>query len=386
VVAALAVVLAFAATACLPRDVGILASDDMAGREYGKPGGKQARDWLVGQLKPFTVGANTSATGNARWVQPFGTGGGNVVGIIRGTRWPDRYVMVGAHYDHLGDHGCRRPDPADTICNGALDNATGVAAVLALMRRMADDPPRRSIIVVLWDGEEKGYVGSRWFAAHPLVPLSRIVTYLNADLIGENLVPGLHLTSFSIGAESGGARLRQLVQSADDSSELDLITVSRLFGQDRSNHASLLNAKVPSVFLGDGGGGCYHTPADEVDVVDFDKLRIQTELLIKLTGIIADTNIPPTWTAGNPPSTYGDVVQFQTVVDRSWPDRDLFSEADQVTLGEARDTVQAIVDAGADAYDDQAQSDFVGAVVDLNTLLGHLPCAKYAPEAEPAHP
>src|SRR5205814_313651 len=119
---------------------------------------------------------------------------------------------VGAHYDHLGN-GCRSSDPNDDICNGATDNAAGVANVLSIGREIAQRPGarRRSVILAFWDREEDGLLGSAFYVRNPLVPLAQTVGYVNYDIQGANLLPSLERDTFAIGAETGGARLQSLV-------------------------------------------------------------------------------------------------------------------------------------------------------------------------------
>ena len=129
--------------------------------------------------------------GDAAFLQPFDRGT-NILAIIPGRELPDEYVIVGAHYDHTGS-SCRTADPTNTICNGATDNATGVAAVLAVGERLALVPggPRRSVVLALWDAEEDGLRGSRAYVDAPLVPLEQTVAYVNLDIQGANLLPSL---------------------------------------------------------------------------------------------------------------------------------------------------------------------------------------------------
>src|SRR4029450_2085199 len=97
-------------------------------------------------------------------------GGTNLIGVIPGRDRADEVVVVGAHYDHLGSR-CRTADPADTICNGATDNATGVAAALAVGEDLARGRgPRRTVVVALWDREEDGLPGSGGYGAPPPPP------------------------------------------------------------------------------------------------------------------------------------------------------------------------------------------------------------------------
>src|SRR3569623_1081993 len=196
-------VLCLLATACTPTwlDVAHLSSDSMDGRNNLTPGGQAARDYLVEQLKPNA----------AVYLQPFDKGT-NVLGVIPGTDKREQYVGVGAHYDHLG-HNCKSRVAGDVICNGATDNAAGDAVILSLARWFAQPghQPRRTIIFALWDAEEDGYYGSRYFVSHPPVPLGSIATYVNADIQGANLLPSLRTTTFAVGGETGGPALSDAI-------------------------------------------------------------------------------------------------------------------------------------------------------------------------------
>src|SRR5207253_4202264 len=120
------------------------------------------------------------------------------------------------HYDHLdtrsnADGACStgRP-PGGAVCHGATDNAAGVAAVVAIGRalRRLPTPPRRSVVLALWDAEEDGLVGSIYYVNHPAVPLASTVAYVNFDIQGANLLPSLRGTSFAVSAETGGSVLQ----------------------------------------------------------------------------------------------------------------------------------------------------------------------------------
>jgi Zn-dependent M28 family amino/carboxypeptidase len=108
----------------------------------------------------------------------------NVVGVLRGTdpKLADEYVLFSAHHDHLG---MRLPVPpaTDGIYNGALDNASGCATVLAIARAAAVAPPRRSLLFVFFTAEEKGLLGARWFARHPPAPVGRFAAIVNLDAV-----------------------------------------------------------------------------------------------------------------------------------------------------------------------------------------------------------
>jgi Zn-dependent M28 family amino/carboxypeptidase len=166
----------------LLRDLQALSADAMEGRKVGTPGGARARAYLIERFA-----ASGLAPFDGRYEQPFdltpgrvdstASRGANVLGQIRGTRRPDRYMVISAHYDHLGITN-------GTIFNGANDNASGAAALVAITRRFADRRPAHSLIIVAFDAEEAGLVGARAFVQSPPVARSAIALNLNLDMIG----------------------------------------------------------------------------------------------------------------------------------------------------------------------------------------------------------
>src|SRR3954447_7603512 len=181
----------------LRADLQVIASDATDGRNNATAGSLATQAYLISRLKPIAEGLNTAQSGDDAYKQPI-PGGTNIVGVIPGSELPNEYVVVGAHYDHLG-HGCFTAVPSDTICNGATDNAAGVANTLAIADAIASErrPPRRSVILAFWDREEDGLLGSQYFIQHPLRPLSQIVGYVNFDIQGANLLPSLRNDTFA---------------------------------------------------------------------------------------------------------------------------------------------------------------------------------------------
>jgi acetylornithine deacetylase/succinyl-diaminopimelate desuccinylase-like protein len=346
---------------CAQYDVSRLAGDDTAGRDNGTPGSTLAREFLIDQLRPISQGLNGSATGDAAYTQSL-PGGTNVVSVIQGTDLADQYVVVGAHYDHLGS-SCEYKTTGDEICNGATDNAAGVAAVLAIARSIADQPvkPRRSVVLALWDREEDGLVGSRYYADNPLVPLAQTVGYVNFDIQGANLLPRLRNTSFAVAAESGGPGFQEIVRSAINAQTLDTELLSSIFGQNRSDYVSFLAKGIPSVFFTDATGPCYHTNEDEIGVVDFGKLDQQIAIALRVTRDLANTATPPPFVPDAPLATYADAVVAERVINLVWRNRGRFSAADQDTLRQIRADLRRIVLEGRAAFDGD----------DAGTLLGH---------------
>lgn len=164
-----------------------LADDLLEGRKVGTRGGALACEYIISQLtelgiKPFYE----------TYAQPFivtpKKGGKlnavNVLGVIEGEN-PNQYVIVGAHYDHLGI--AKEGVKGDFIYNGADDNASGVSAVLQIAKafKANGEKPKKTIIFAFWDGEEIGLLGSKYFVEQ-FEDLSKIEMYMNFDMIGRN--------------------------------------------------------------------------------------------------------------------------------------------------------------------------------------------------------
>jgi Peptidase family M28 len=331
-----------------------LASDDLAGRDNGTPGSVAAQDFLIAQLSAFAQPLTAGATGPDAYRQAFGVGT-NLVGIIPGSDLADQYVIVGAHYDHLGSD-CTGSGPEDNVCNGATDNATGVTAALAVARSIAGDEqaPRRSVVIALWDAEEDGLLGSAAYLANPLVPLAHTVAYVNFDMQGTNISPALRNVTVLVGAETGGPNLVTAATTAKGASTLDTVMLSLLFGQGRSDHANFVNAGIPSAFFTDATPPCYHTVGDDASIVDYPKLQQQVAAAEVLTRDLMNTDALPAYDPNAPGATYEDAVAIHTILAQAQPDFSRFPAQGQVTANQFLADLGVIVDAGSAAFDDAA--------------------------------
>jgi hypothetical protein len=359
-----------------PGDVLFLADDALAGRQNNTAGSTTAQEFLIDELEAIAaVGLDSGETGRDAFKQAF-TNGTNILGVIAGTD-PAKYVMVGAHYDHLGT-SCTSIEVGDTICNGATDNAAGVAAVLAIGRAIAGQPtpPGRSVILAFWDREEDGLLGSAFYRNNPLVPLGDTTAYVNFDIQGSNLLPSLRGFSVAVGSETGGASLQSLVTAAVATESLGTRQLSYLFGQGRSDYVHLVNGGVPSVFFTDATNGCYHTSGDDVDVVDFDKLEQQSDIGLALTRALTEAVSPPPFVAPPPLGvTFADAVVINDAVDMAIGDLSLFSPAHQTTILDIQTDLNAIVAAGPGSFDSAAVTTLLLSAADLvNTILPSLDC------------
>lgn len=169
-------------SATMMRDIAVLADDSMEGRRVGTPGGARARSFLVRRYADIGV----QPIGASGFEHPFTFVRGdstiqsvNVVGVVRGFADPDRYIVVSAHYDHLGIRN-------GEIYNGADDNASGTAALLQLATHFVGSPPRHSLVFVAFDAEEDGLRGAHAFVADPPVTRAAMLLNLNLDMVGRN--------------------------------------------------------------------------------------------------------------------------------------------------------------------------------------------------------
>lgn len=322
-----------------------LADDAMEGRDNQTPGSEAAQALLVAELESL----GEPVPGGDGYRHRF-TEGTNLLAMIPGTSRPEELVVLGAHYDHLG-RDCPTGTPGDDICNGAGDNAAGVAAVLEIGRRLAEDPPARSVVLALWDAEEDGLLGSAAYIGAPPLPLADVVAYLNWDIQGVNLLPSLAGLTVVVGAETGGPVLSEAAAAAAAGSPLDAAALSLLFGQGRSDHAPFAAAGVPTVFFTDANSACYHTSQDDVASLDLEKLAAQIDIGATLALDLATRDDRPTFVADAPVASFDDAVTMQGIVSRSEPDLDRFEAADRAVVEQFLADLDAIVADGAAAFD-----------------------------------
>ncbi len=229
----------------------------------------------------------------------------NTIGWIEGSDPGLRgeFVVFTAHMDHVG---VGRPVDGDSIYNGADDDASGTAAIIELAQAFAslETPPRRSLVFMTVSGEERGLLGSAWYAENPLFPLGATVANLNIDMIGRNWRD----TVVAIGADEStlGATLRQTLR---DHPELGLETIDDPWPEEnfyfRSDHYNFARKGVPILFFFTGTHEDYHGPNDEPDRILYDKTARIARLIFHLGQRIADAEERPEWD----PAAYRRVVE-----------------------------------------------------------------------------
>lgn len=266
--------------ASLLADVAALSSPGFEGRRADTDGGRRARAFVLerferlglepgvpGYLQAFSF---THRSIRALWRRdrPFVLefkDAANVLGLVRGTENPERFILVSAHYDHLG---IRKGD----LYPGADDNASGVAALLAFAAYFAAHPPRHTLLFAAFDAEEQGCRGSGTFAREPPIPLDRLVLDVNMDMIGRS-APG---RLFVAGTHHHPGFLPLLREAAARSA------VALHAGHDRpiwrtglvadwstgSDHSPFFERGLPFLYFGVEDHEDYHAPGDTFERID----------------------------------------------------------------------------------------------------------------------
>jgi Zn-dependent M28 family amino/carboxypeptidase len=278
-------------SAALLRDLQTLSADDMQGRQVDTPGGAKARAFVIERFKasgiapfgesyevPFTFAAGRGGNQAERH-------GVNVVGHIDGTRQPRRFVVVSAHYDHIGTRN-------GVVFNGADDNASGTAALFAVAKYFSQHKPLNSLIFVAFDGEESGLRGSIAFVKQPPVDAASLAIDLNMDMIGRDpndklfvvgtfLQPALKPLVEKIAAQAPV----KLLMGHDDPAEKDVEDWTR-----DSDHYSFIQAKIPALYFGVEDFDQHHKATDDYETMTLDFYVRAVETMVDAVKVF-DTNL-----------------------------------------------------------------------------------------------
>jgi hypothetical protein len=275
--------------------VGQLADEKMEGREAGSRGGKAAADYLAEQFAKLKL---RSAADGEKFKQPFPPNYCNILGMIPGgdPELKDEFVIVGAHYDHVG-RGARGISlgPYGTIHPGADDNASGTSALLELAKAFGflPDPPKRSILIAAWDAEEKGLYGSKHWIAHPTVRLEKVVAYFNLDMIGH-----LRDDRVEVYGSRSGSGWRRFISRQNEELGLKLDFSWKM--KPIADHYPFFQAGIPVLLFHTGTHDNYHRPSDTADLIDGEGMSRVVRLLFGAVYELAesDEKIPYRQAAG----------------------------------------------------------------------------------------
>ncbi len=226
----------------------------------------------------FIAGASVIAEAEVLKKEAFTS---NVVMMIRGESSPEEYVIIGAHFDHLGMGGpgssSRTPDTV-AIHYGADDNASGVALMIELAEMLASsrEKPARSIVFVAFSGEEMGLLGSKYFVENTGINPSAVNLMINLDMVGR-MKEGNGLQVAGVGTAAG---LRDTVMTYADTTALRLAFTSEGYGP--SDHSSFYGKNIPVLSLTTGAHLDYHTPSDTPDKLNYDGMVKIGDLLFSI--------------------------------------------------------------------------------------------------------
>ncbi|HSL88301.1 MAG TPA: M20/M25/M40 family metallo-hydrolase [Ignavibacteriaceae bacterium] len=218
----------------------------------------------------------------------------NVIGFLEGTdpELKNEYVVIAAHMDHVGfgEYGAMDKINIGQIHNGADDNASGTSAIIEMAKAFSKVRPKRSMVFIAFNAEENGLLGARYYVYHqPVKPIENTIAMLNFDMVGRN-EPEL----LWVGGAFFGEDLIKIAETANSHTGFELLyNMGLLSGA--SDHAYFLRKKIPALFFFSGLHDDYHTPSDDIEKIDFDKLKRVTQLGYLTGWIVANSDGKPAW-------------------------------------------------------------------------------------------
>ncbi|MEM0994535.1 MAG: M28 family peptidase [Bacteroidota bacterium] len=265
----------------------------IVGRKFKKV--VKARDKITkkGKLKTVSIPTDMEVIQDKKTRQLIGS---NVLGFIEGSdpTMKDEVVVVTAHYDHLGKRG-------QSIYNGADDNGSGTSTVLEVAEALAKAKaagagPRRSILVMLVSGEEKGLLGSQYYAENPIFPLENTVANVNVDMVGR--VDKKYTANpnyiYVIGSDRLSTELHEINETANQN--YTNLVLDYTYNDDndpnryyyRSDHYNFAKKGIPAIFYFNGTHEDYHRSTDTVDKINFEKMEKIGKLVFHTTWELAN--------------------------------------------------------------------------------------------------
>ena len=248
----------------------------------------ELRSKMDEQLTPlsFSVGCKVSANVNLTFAKETAS---NMIGFIEGNDpvLKDEYIIVGAHFDHLGLGGRRSGslDPDTLIIhNGADDNASGTAGVLELSHKLMSNRHllKRSVLVVCFDAEEKGLLGSKYYTENPVRNISDAAMMVNMDMIGR-----LNDNPVILGGVGSSENFEDIIANTRKNHILEIETNMGGIEFGRSDHASFYRENIPVLFFFTGAHEDYHKPTDDWDKIDY---QGEKEILDFIYDLIIDVS------------------------------------------------------------------------------------------------
>mgnify|MGYP003956152603 CR=1 FL=1 len=297
----------------LLKHLSILASDEFEGRETGTRGMDLSAEYISNHFKSIGLSKIISEDGIKTYYQPFSVkrrsgmiNGKNVIGYIEGSKYKDEYLILTAHYDHVGISKNKE------IYNGADDDASGTSAILEIAEAFSlalkeGKRPNRSVVFMLVAGEEKGLLGSKYYVDNPTFPLNKTITNLNIDMIGR--VDSAHFNNknyiYLIGSNILSDDLHKLSEKVNK--KYSKINLDYRFNDPdfpvyefgrfrpnryyyRSDHYNFAEKNIPVIFYFNGTHIDYHQPTDTVEKIELDLITSRTKLIFHTAWKIVNRN------------------------------------------------------------------------------------------------
>lgn len=287
----------------LKKNLYIIASDEMQGRNTGEPGQKKAGEYIVNQYKvlgiPFPKGADSyyqkvPSEFMKKGFSPKLNDSENIWAYIEGSEKPEEVLVVSAHYDHVGMKN-------GEIYNGADDDGSGTVAVMEIAKafmeaKKAGKGPKRSILFLHVTGEEHGLHGSRYYSENPLFPLKNTIADINIDMVGRRdfLNPNDNNYIYVIGSDRLSSELHTINEEMNNKYvhlRLDYKYNDRNDPEQiyyRSDHYNFAKKGIPAIFFFNGIHEDYHKPTDKVEKIEFDALAKRAKLAFALAWELAN--------------------------------------------------------------------------------------------------
>ncbi|MFA5668055.1 MAG: M28 family peptidase [Balneolaceae bacterium] len=282
--------------------ISFLADDELEGREAGTAGEAIAANYISDlfrdyglepagddntYLQQFTINtavlknphATDATDGEKRLAQ-------NIVGTLQGTGNEDEFIVIGAHYDHLGygDGGFGSLYRGDSLLihNGADDNASGTAGLLELAQYFSKYRPSKDILFIAFSGEEMGLLGSDYYVNNPTVDLDNALAMINMDMIGR--MDNNKLMIFGIGTADDWTDILNTANT--DSLTLNLVKD----GTGASDHTSFYYKNIPVLHYFTDTHADYHRPSDDVEFINFEGLALVLNHITRVVSTLDDLN------------------------------------------------------------------------------------------------
>ncbi|NSW94672.1 MAG: M20/M25/M40 family metallo-hydrolase [Bacteroidales bacterium] len=275
---------------------------------------------LIRTGKPLSFSTGITVKASAEILKKEATSR-NVVMLLPGEdeKLKNEYIIIGAHYDHLGMGGQGSSSrAADTtgVHHGADDNASGVSLMIELAEKFAKnkDTHKRSLLFIAFSAEEMGLIGSKYFAENPIIDLSKVNAMINLDMVGRLMDDSI----LQIGGVGTAERFKDFVLENTDTTGIKITFTEEGYGP--SDHSSFYGKNIPVLFFSTGAHQDYHTPADTYDKLDYKGMVSISDRVFKLASALANSTQRLSFRESGPIQGTGRTVRMRGVTLGIMPD------------------------------------------------------------------